>query len=55
MDLLIVVLVLLILCGGGGFYYTSRPTYTGPAIGGWLGLLIAVLLIVFVLRVVGAV
>jgi hypothetical protein len=53
MDALLIVLVLLLLFGAFGGVYTSRPGWTGPDVGGFLWLLVAVILLVLVLRALG--
>jgi hypothetical protein len=53
-EILIILLILLLVFGGGG-YYTGRPAWTGPDVSGLLWILAAVVVIVFVVRLVGLV
>lgn len=52
-ELLLIVLVILLLLGGG--VWTSRPGWSGPDVSGFVWVLFAVVPIVLVVRLIGAV
>lgn len=53
MELLIILIILLIVFGGG-FGWSRHSSYSGPAWGGnLLGLLVALVVIIIVLRLLG--
>jgi hypothetical protein len=53
MDALLLILIVLLLLGAFGGVYTSRPAWSGPDVGGFLWLLVAVVPLVLVLRALG--